>query len=182
VTGNKLLLHACCAHCAAYTVGYWRHLGYEVAALWYNPNIHPFTEHEKRREGLVALCGHLGLPLYEEPDYDMPAFLKATSIDPKTRCEQCFRLRLSRTARRTREMGFDAFSTTLLISPHQKHEILRDSGEEIARDSGVLFLYADLRKSYQESRRLTKPLDIYRQQWCGCLFSEWERYHPTSKH
>jgi epoxyqueuosine reductase len=179
VSGNKLLLHVCCAHCAAYTVTYWRRLGHEVTALWYNPNIHPFTEHEKRRTALGVLADHLALPLREEPVYDMPAFFTNVPETGEARCAACFRLRLTRTAHRAREMGYGAFSTTLLISPHQRHELLGTIGREVARETGLTFLEADLRKYYSESRRLTKPLDLYRQSYCGCLFSERERYRPA---
>ena len=92
------------------------------------------------------------------------------------RCQHCFRLRLSKTAETARQLNFSAFTTTLLISPHQKHELLREIGEELAEEEGLEFLYADLRKHYSDSRHLTKPLDIYRQQYCGCIYSEWERH------
>jgi len=179
VSANKLLLHACCAHCAAYTVAYWRRLGHEVTALWYNPNIHPFTEHEKRRAALVTLATHLALPLREEPVYEMPTFFTAVPVAGEARCAACFRLRLTRTAQRAREMGHSAFSTTLLISPHQRHDLLGPIGREVAGENGLTFLEADLRKCYAESRRLTKPLNLYRQSYCGCLYSEWERYRPA---
>jgi len=73
-------------------------------------------------------------------------------------------------------MGFSAFTTTLLISPHQKHDLIREIGNELAEEKGVAFLYADLRKRYSDSRRMTKGRDLYRQQYCGCIYSEWERY------
>ena len=77
-------------------------------------------------------------------------------------------------------MGFDAFTTTLLISPNQKHDLLQEIGAELGQEKGVDFLYADLRKRYSDSRHLTKPLDLHRQQYCGCIYSEWERYGKTS--
>jgi hypothetical protein len=96
------------------------------------------------------------------------------------RCRHCFRLRLSKTAETAKEMGFDAFTTTLLISPHQKHDLLKEIGEELGREKGVGFLYADLRKRYSDSRHITKPMNLYRQQYCGCVYSEWERYGDTT--
>jgi hypothetical protein len=88
---------------------------------------------------------------------------------------------LSKTAAVAREKGFAAFTTTLLISPHQKHDLVREVGEELAKESGMEFLYADLRKRYSDSRHITKPMDLYRQQYCGCIFSERERYADSEK-
>lgn len=92
------------------------------------------------------------------------------------RCQYCFRLRLSKTAETARQMDFNAFTTTLLISPYQKHDLIKEIGNQLAEETGIAFLYADLRKRYSESRHLTKPLNLYRQQYCGCLYSELERY------
>jgi len=92
------------------------------------------------------------------------------------RCRHCFKLRLSKTAEIAKDMGFDAFTTTLLISPQQKHDLIQEIGNELAGERGIDFLYADLRKRYSDSRRMTKPLNLYRQQYCGCVYSEWERY------
>ncbi len=176
---KKVLVHVCCAHCAAYTVEYWRGLSYEVAALWYNPNIHPFTEHRQRLESVESLAKNLDLPLTVAEGYDMVDFLRRVSGRESTRCRYCFEMRLDKTARLAREKGFDGFTTTLLISPHQEHELVREAGETAARGHGVAFLYADLRKRYSDSRHITKPMDLYRQQYCGCIYSEYERYTET---
>jgi len=172
----KLLIHSCCAHCAAYTVEYWREQGYEVSAFWYNPNIHPYTEHRHRLEAMQSLAKTINLPLIVAEGYDVIDYFRGVVGNEPQRCRHCFRLRLSRTAQTAREMGFDAFTTTLLISPQQKHELIKEAGEELARETGVDFLYADLRKRYSDSRHITKPMDLYRQQYCGCVYSEWERY------
>jgi len=176
---KRLLVHSCCAHCAAYTIEHWRKEGYEVSALWYNPNIHPYTEHQLRLEAMQTLAGEMVFPLIATGGYDMVEYFRRVAGNEAERCRHCFRLRLSKTAEAAREMGFDAFSTTLLISPHQKHDLLKEIGEELGRKTGVEFLYADLRKRYSDSRHLTKPLDLHRQQYCGCVYSEWERYTDT---
>ena len=173
---KSVLIHCCCAHCAAYTVEYWREQGYEVNALWYNPNIHPYTEHQNRLEAMKSLAQKMDLPLTISESYDMIEYFRRVVGHESERCQHCFRLRLSKTAETARQMNFSAFTTTLLISPHQKHELLREIGEELAEKEGIEFLYADLRKHYSDSRHLTKPLDIYRQQYCGCIYSEWERH------
>jgi len=173
---KKLLIHSCCAHCAAYTVEYWREQDYDVSALWYNPNIHPYTEHQHRLEAMQSLAIKMSLPLLITEGYDIIDYFRGVVGHEAERCQYCFRLRLSKTAEIAKEMGFDAFTTTLLISPQQKHELIKEAGEELARETGVDFLYADLRKRYSDSRHITKPMDLYRQQYCGCVYSEWERY------
>lgn len=173
---KDLLLHVCCAHCTAYTVNYWRNQGYGVTAFWYNPNIHPYQEHQKRLAAIRTLSQKMFFPLVIVPGYDMPGYFRAVAGNEDDRCRHCFQLRLSRTASTAEQMGMAGFSSTLLISPNQKHDVLREVGEAVSLSSGTAFHYADLRKRYSDSRHLTKPLDIYRQQYCGCLYSEWERY------
>ena len=173
---KPVLLHCCCAHCSAYTVEYWRQQGYEVSALWYNPNIHPYREHQHRLESMQFLSQKMKFPLAVTEGYDMPEYFRRVVGDESQRCQHCFDLRLTKTAETARQMGIPAFTTTLLISPHQKHDLLQETGNRIAKETGVAFLYADLRKRYSDSRHMTKPIDLYRQQYCGCLYSEWERY------
>ncbi len=176
MAGKSVIVHCCCAHCAAYTIAYWRQQGYRVGALWYNPNIHPYMEHQHRLEAMQSLAREIDLPLHIAGGYDMMDYFRRVVGHEAERCQYCFRLRLAKTAGAAAEMGYNAFTTTLLISPHQKHELLRDIGAELASGEGVDFLYADLRKRYSDSRCLTKGLALHRQQYCGCVYSEWERY------
>jgi hypothetical protein len=173
---KKLLIHVCCAHCAAYTVEYWSREGYEATGFWYNPNIHPFAEHQQRLEGMKLLVKEINLPLIVSPDYDITEYFRRVAGHETERCRYCFDLRLAKTAEIAKENGFEAFTTTLLISPHQKHDLIKEVGERAPGGKGVAFLYADLRKRYSDSRHITKPMELYRQQYCGCLYSEWERY------
>jgi len=172
---KSVLLHVCCAHCAAYTAEYWRQQGYQVRAFWYNPNIHPCHEHQARLKAMQDLAEQTGLFLTVAGGYDFAEYFRRVAGDEGNRCRHCFDLRLDRTASAAGEMGFQAFTSTLLISPYQQHDLLRELGHQVADKTGVAFLYADLRKRYSDSRRITKPLDLYRQQYCGCLYSEWER-------
>lgn len=153
-----------------------------MSALWYNPNIHPYLEHQQRLEAVKSLLSGLTVPLTVLAGYDIPAYFRQVAGHEDDRCRYCFRLRLSKTAEVAREMDFDAFTTTLLISPHQKHELLQQIGIAVAREKGTEFLYADLRKRYSDSRHITKPRNLYRQQYCGCLYSEWERYSEGTGH
>ena len=173
---RKILVHTCCCHCGAYTLQHFRDEGYSVSALWYNPNIHPFLEHEARRQALVTLTGILEIPLITLDGYDMPAYFQSVAGHENERCSHCYEIRLSKTAEVAIENGFDAFSSSLLISPLQKHDVIKATAEKIAAEKGIPFVYADLRRHYTESRHITKPLGLYVQQYCGCLYSEWERY------
>jgi len=173
---SNVLIHICCAHCAAYTAEYWKQQGHNVTGFWYNPNIHPYLEHQSRLEAVKKLADEISLPLIIAEGYDMPEFLQRAAGHYEERCGDCFEMRLQKTAQAARANGFDAFTTTLLISPHQKHELIKETGERMAGENGAAFFYADLRKRYSDSRHITKPMDLYRQQYCGCIYSEWERY------
>jgi predicted adenine nucleotide alpha hydrolase (AANH) superfamily ATPase len=171
---KTLLLHCCCAHCTAYSIEHWRRQGYQVHGLWYNPNIHPYSEHRQRLEAMKALAAEMDMPLEIVEGYDIHEYLGRVIGNEAERCRHCFELRLSKLAEVASGKGFDAFSSTLLISPHQQHELLCEVGEKLSCDAE--FAYEDLRKRYSDSRHITKGLDLYRQQYCGCVFSEWERY------
>ena len=173
---SSLLLHTCCAPCATYCVKHWQQEGREVTAFWYNPNIHPFTEYQRRLQTLQGFVQKTNLPLIISEGYDVITYFRAVVGHEGERCGDCYRLRLSMAALIAKIKGFDAFTTTLLISPYQNHELLKQVGEEIARKEGVKFLYEDLRPGYSESRKMSQELDLYRQKYCGCLYSEWERF------
>jgi predicted adenine nucleotide alpha hydrolase (AANH) superfamily ATPase len=171
-----VLVHCCCAHCTAYTFEHWRRQGYQPSALWYNPNIHPYTEHQARLEAIHSLAEEMDFPLITAEGYDIIEYFKRVTGHEDQRCRYCFQLRLQKTAETAVKLGFSAFTSSLLISPHQKHELLLEIGKNLAKEMGIAFLYADLRKRYSDSRRITKPMALYRQQYCGCVYSEWERY------
>ena len=176
---GSVLIHCCCAHCTAYTLEYWRQQGYEATVFWYNPNIHPYLEHKSRLSAIKSLSQTLKFPLVISDGYDIAEYFRRVVGHEAERCRFCFDLRLSETAKKARELGFTTFTSTLLISPHQKHELIKGVGDKVARNTEIEFLYADLRKRYSDSRHITKPLDLYRQQYCGCLYSEWERYSES---
>lgn len=177
---RSLLLHVCCVHCAAYTIEYWRKQDFTVTACWYNPNIHPHDEHRSRLEAMQFYAREKGIPLiiagYEALDY----FINVVK-NTGGRCRTCFNLRLSNTAAIAKEGGYTGFTSTLLISPHQNHELIKEVGNNIAKQVGVEFFYADLRKRYSDSRHITKPINLYRQQYCGCMYSKLEREQEQIK-
>lgn len=182
--GQRLLLHICCGPCATYTVSHLYALGAEVTGHWFNPNVHPYSEHELRRESLERYAAAIALPMLWEPGYEMPAFLRAVAGHEATdeRCRLCYALRLARTAQRAADGGMDAFGTTLLISPYQDIEAIRQIGEELAGRYGVAFYYENMRRGFAAHQRLAREHALYQQRYCGCVYSEWEsldREAPT---
>jgi predicted adenine nucleotide alpha hydrolase (AANH) superfamily ATPase len=180
--GRRILLHICCGPCSTYTIERLQEEGFAVTGFWYNPNIHPWQEHQQRRESLVRYTEAVSLPMIWHERYEMHLFLRAVVGHERfrQRCAICYRMRLEKTAQVAAEQGFDAFTTTLLISPHQDQELIRQVGEEMAAQHGIEFYFENFRRGWSERGQLTREHDLYRQQYCGCLYSEWERYHDTT--
>ena len=173
---KKLLLHTCCGPCAIYCVNQLRGEGFDVSAYWYNPNIHPFTEHRLRLEAMLTLSQKMAFPLVKAYGYDMIDYLRAVAGNEGDRCRYCFTMRMRKTAQAAKEKGFDAFTTTLFISPYQKHELLKEICEAAATEHGVAFHYEDFRPGFRESHNLSHTMELYHQKYCGCIYSEWERF------
>jgi len=175
----RVLLHICCGPCSTYPINWLRDRQYEVTGLWYNPNIHPWQEHELRRASMAFYAEAVGLSMIWVEGYEMPRFFRLAAGHERfrERCQLCYRLRLERTARVAAENGFDAFTTTLLISPYQDQEAIHSIGETIGQRMGIPFLFENFRRGWAERGRLTREYGLYRQQYCGCLYSEWERYN-----
>jgi predicted adenine nucleotide alpha hydrolase (AANH) superfamily ATPase len=180
--GRRILLHICCGPCSTYTVERLREEGFAVSGFWYNPNIHPWQEHQQRRESLVRYAEAVGLSMIWHERYEMPLFLRAVVGHERfrQRCVICYRMRLEKTAQVAAKQGFDAFTTTLLISPHQDQELIRQIGEEVAAQYDIEFYFENFRRGWSERGRLTREHDLYRQQYCGCIYSEWERYNDMT--
>ena len=147
-----------------------------VTGYFFNPNIHPFLEYVRRRDAAKQFAEIQGLELIVSPEYDLEQYLTSVLGRGTGRCERCYRFRLSAVAAEARDQGLPAFSTSLLYSKYQKHDVIRGVAEEMARDHGVEFLYEDFRHGWRDGIRESRRLGLYRQQYCGCLFSEWERY------
>ena len=174
--GKRILLHICCGPCATYTILRLRELGFEVVGFWYNPNIHPFAEYEKRRETVSEYAELVALSVIGSEAYDMPRYFRAVAGHEAfgERCQRCYRLRLEEAAREAQERGFDAFTTTLLISIHQDQARIRAIGEELGTEHGVPFFYENFRRGWSERGRISNERGLYKQHYCGCLYSEWE--------
>jgi hypothetical protein len=151
--------------------------GWEVFGFFYNPNIHPYQEFERRRETLRHLADLEQFQVIWRLDYELEEFLRQAAFREQQRCLYCYASRLEATARTARKSGFPAFSSTLLYSKRQKHDLIRSIGEEAARRHGVAFHYEDFRAGWQWGQERARALELYRQQYCGCIYSEKERFH-----
>lgn len=178
----KLLLHTCCAPCSVYCIDSLREEKIEPTIYWYNPNIHPYMEYKARRDCLKEYCEQIGANVILEEDYGLDEFCRQVINDLNNRCSQyCYKVRLEQTAKYAKENGYDAISTTLLVSPYQKHEVLKQMGEEIAKKYGLTFLYRDFRIGFRQGQAKARELGLYMQKYCGCVFSEEERYAKQIK-
>ncbi|RQD77495.1 MAG: hypothetical protein D5R97_02180 [Candidatus Syntrophonatronum acetioxidans] len=173
----ELLLHMCCGPCTTASQEKFKELGYEVRGFFFNPNIHPYKEFKRRKETLRDYCRQEEIPLEIDDRYLLEDFLRKTVYREQNRCLFCYALRLGETARKAREKGIEIFSTTLLISPYQDHDLLKEVGEEMGNKYGVSFLYEDLRPLFKDSVNMSKQRNMYRQGYCGCIYSEKERYY-----
>ncbi len=171
----RILVHVCCAPCFTYPHKRLEEEGHEIAGFFYNPNIHPYQEYRSRRDALEKYVEIKAAKVIYKDDYDIEGYLRG-ALAAKDRCMPCYTLRLAETAKTARSLGFDAFTTTLLISPYQKHEMLAQVGKKIADENGIEFYYEDFREGYRESRDIARGLGLYMQKYCGCIFSEKERY------
>ncbi|HEX2965227.1 MAG TPA: epoxyqueuosine reductase QueH [Syntrophorhabdaceae bacterium] len=178
-TQIKVLMHICCAPCSIYTLKKLREEGMRVSGYFYNPNIHPYTEFIKRLDTLRDYAGNTALPLVIDRTYDLRTFLKGALDYGEERCLFCYRLRLDKAFRKGLEDRADAVTTTLLYSRYQRHDDIRRIGEELSAVHGIPFLYRDFRIGWKEGVIESKAQKMYRQQYCGCIFSEWERYGRT---
>jgi predicted adenine nucleotide alpha hydrolase (AANH) superfamily ATPase len=155
--------------------------GISPRLFWYNPNIHPFTEYKSRRDTLIQYAASQNLEAEMIDEYGLRSFLRGAVMEKPGRCDFCYRLRLEKTAAYAAENGFDAFGTSLLISPYQNHEAIRRLGGELAVQYGLVFLYRDFRPRFREGQARARSLGLYMQKYCGCIFSEEERYTKRSK-
>ena len=182
----EILLHTCCGPClsGSYPLLEKAIGAGKTALFWENPNIHPFIEYQQRLDSFKAAARHFELEiLYGETAYGLERFLRTLDNDfgPR-RCAVCYRLRLEAAAKPAAGAGMTAFSTTLLISPYQDHELLIKTGHEVAAEHGVSFHYTDFRPGFRGSHNTARELGLYRQKYCGCIFSEHDRYKNDKKY
>jgi hypothetical protein len=155
--------------------------GDEAVGYFFNPNIHPFQEYQKRLDALKQYSERVGLKVIYRDEYLLEEFLKNVSHRVEERCQYCYSVRLETTACEAKKQSFDGFSTTLLQSTHQNHALIKETGERLAREMGIPFYYEDFRQGWRKGMEVSKAMGLYRQQYCGCIYSEKERFMKSNK-
>lgn len=175
---KSILLHSCCGPCSSYVIQYLSNW-FDITVIYYNPNISPDREYFKRKEEQIRLINDLGKCKFLDCDYENEVFeraIRGVEDEPEggKRCSRCFRIRLEKCAKVAREMGFDFFCSTLTVSPHKNAEVINMIGHSVGEMYGVKWLYSDFKKDngYKESIELSKKYNLYRQNYCGCKYSE----------
>ena len=171
----KLLMHICCGPCATFPAKVLGEAGHEIFGFFYNPNIHPLVEHNLRLDSVRKLLEHTGLTAALHEDYDIEEYFRRVAFRESNRCAACYHLRLERAARKAAEGGFDAFTTSLLVSPYQKHDLIREIGQSVGSEYEIEFYYEDFRHGWSQTGEMSREMDLYRQKYCGCIYSEKER-------
>jgi predicted adenine nucleotide alpha hydrolase (AANH) superfamily ATPase len=174
----NILFHICCAPCALYPYFRLKEEGLEPTGYFYNPNIHPYLEYKKRLDTVKEFASRVGLEVHYRDGYDLDHFLLSIAGKGTRRCEHCYRIRLesAAAAATARGKGYGAFTTSLLYSKFQKHDLIKGIAKEVAAEHGIEFYYEDYRRGWREGIVESKAMGLYRQQYCGCIYSEKERY------
>jgi predicted adenine nucleotide alpha hydrolase (AANH) superfamily ATPase len=172
----KILLHLCCGPCSIFPVKVLREEGADIMGFFYRNNIHPYTECLRRQETLEKYVAQINLRVIYQEGYDLEGFIQNLVHREADRCRHCYHDRLRTTALIAKRGKFDCFSSTLLYSKFQKHELVRSIGESVAKSVGVPFFYQNFRVGWKEGIETSKELEMYRQQYCGCIYSEKERF------
>ena len=173
----NILLHMCCGPCSIIIIESMLKDKNNVTGFFFNPNIHPLEEHKQRRVSAELLCESFDVPLIIREDYSEDIWRMSLSDNKKSRCAYCYTKRLEETAREAKERGFDAFSTSLLISPYQDQDYIRIQGERLKKKYGIIFIDEDYTPFFRESGRRAREIGLYMQKYCGCYYSYFESDH-----
>ncbi len=169
---RDLLLHACCAPCAEYPVFDLQGQKIDTEVLYFNPNIHPKFEFDRRREQLEKLSELDGFVCHFSDDFRMDDWLEHKWEGQfASRCLMCYQIRMDYVAAFAKEKGFQRFSTSLLVSPYQNHDAIIASAELASQKYGIPFFYNDWRPHFREGQNMAREHGLYRQKYCGCIFS-----------
>ncbi|MCD7947051.1 MAG: epoxyqueuosine reductase QueH [Oscillospiraceae bacterium] len=170
------LLHICCAPCSVACVTALRAEGIGPTGFWFNPNIHPFTEYRMRKNTLVDYAKTIALPLHMQDEYGLRGFVRTVCDGLEHRCAYCYRVRLEACAAYAAAQGYDSFCTTLMVSPYQNYDLICRIGTEVGAQYHVPFLPRPFFHHFREGQEKARALGLYMQKYCGCIFSEEERY------
>lgn len=173
----KVLMHTCCAPCSVYCINALEKENIDIITYWYNPNIHPYTEYKARKDCFIDYMEKLKIHFIINENYGLREFTKNVINDLENRCvNYCYKVRLEETVKYAKENGYNAFTSTLFVSPYQNHEGLKAVCEELSKKYNIEFLYRDFRVGFREGQAKARELGLYMQKYCGCVFSEEERY------
>lgn len=172
----RILMHICCSNCSIYPLQKLFLKGMDIRGLWFNPNIHPYTEYIKRLESLQKLQKFWDFDVEYNDDYALDDFLGLLVGKGSRRCESCYQVRLEKTAEIAKKMSMDCFTTSLLASPYQRFDMIKEIGNSIGKRHGLLFYAEDMRQGWHLSRNLSREFGLYSQKYCGCIYSEMERF------
>lgn len=168
----KVLLHVCCGPCMTSFDKFFKKKGIEYSAFFYNPNIHPYKEYLKRYKTLEEYASRIGIELKHKDSFQQSKWeIEFSGIPAKERCKNCYTKRLMETAGYAAVNGFTHFSSTLLISPYQNHEMLINIGESAAKKFNMGFYYQDFREFFRDGQNIAREEGLYRQKYCGCIYS-----------
>lgn len=182
----SILLHSCCGPCLGGSYDILKSdMGDEkIEVFWYNPNIHPYLEYRERLISFGKLCSELKLKAhYGNVEYGLEKFLR--NLDGKfgeERCAECYKMRFEEAAKFAAENSFSGFSTTLLVSPYQQHELIAEVGRKVASNFGTEFHYCDFRPGFKQTHESARQYGLYKQKYCGCIFSEHSRFRGDKKY
>ncbi|NOQ45756.1 MAG: hypothetical protein GQ559_03660 [Desulfobulbaceae bacterium] len=171
-----ILMHVCCGPCSVFPLEILREQGHGVDGYFYNPNIHPYREFKRRIAALVQLADLKNFKVEIDRNYGLTEYLRQVVFSEKKRCSICYAMRLEPTAKKAAEQGADAFTSTLLFSKYQNHSLLIEQCEALAEKYSINFYYQDFREGWQQGIDDSITMDLYRQPYCGCIYSEQERY------
>ena len=178
---TKVLLHICCSPCSIYPIKCLKENKMEVLGYFYNPNIHPYQEYKRRRDAVQSYADLIQLPVIYRDEYNMEEFLQHVVFREKSRCHYCYHSRLESAARIAVQEKIPQFTSSILYSRYQNHQLIKEIGESLAKQYGLKFYYEDFRKGWSEGIETSRRLSLYRQQYCGCIYSEKERYIKAGK-
>lgn len=174
---EKIIVHVCCGVCAIKTIEFLEN-EFEVIGYWYNPNIHPYNEYRMRVQTAGYVFQRMGKDIYWDLQYDILNWFDCTmqfAKDKQRRCQECYSLRLKKTAEFSKNFSINLFTTTMFYSIHQNHDAIKKAGFSIAEEYNLKFLPLELSRFYYEGKEIAKKWHLYRQRYCGCIFSEIER-------
>ncbi len=173
----KILLHTCCAPCSVYCIEDLEKDNIDFDMYWYNPNIHPYTEYKNRKKALEDYSEKISHKVIFNDEYGLEKFCKNVINNLETRCEDyCYKIRLEQTAKYAKENNYTGFTTTLLVSPYQNTEEIIKIGNQIAKEYDLEFVVRDFKKGFRQGQAKAREMGLYMQKYCGCVFSEEERY------